>query len=44
MKCVRYWGLEENVPTEHGHFKVTLTSEDVYAEYTVRRIQLELKV
>lgn len=44
MKCVQYWGMEVDVPEEYGHFKVTLTSQDIFADYIVRKVKLEFKV
>lgn len=44
MKCVQYWGMEVDVSDEYGHFKVTLTSQDIFADYIVRKVKLEFKV
>lgn len=44
MKCVQYWGMEVDVSDEYGHFKVTQTSQDIFADYIVRKVKLEFKV
>lgn len=44
MKCVQYWGKAENQPEEIGQCKVTMLSVEVFTDYVVRKIRLELKV
>ena len=41
IKCQQYWP-ESGSSQSYGPFKVTLTNQQVYTDYTIRTLQLEV--
>ena len=41
IKCQQYWP-ESGFTQSYGPFKVTLTDQQVYTDYTIRTLQLEV--
>ena len=42
IKCQQYWP-ESGSTQSYGPFKVTLTDQQVYTDYTIRTLQLEVR-
>ena len=42
IKCQRYW--PESGRCSYGPFEVTLTSEQILADYTVRKLETQVRV
>ena len=42
IKCQQYWP-ESGSTQRYGPFKVTLTDQQVYTDYTIRTLQLEVR-
>ena len=42
IKCQQYWP-ESDSSQSYGPFKVTLTDQQVYTDYTIRTLQLEVR-
>ena len=42
QKCEQYWPCQET--QEYGPFKVTLTDQQVFADYTIRQLLVAVSV